>query len=139
MIAATGARLNHPETVALLSCWVIEGACDGRSVAELMEDGRRVLMRAEIMDGVAEMVAEGPGRGDLPRRAQARQAARARHMIPGELRAGAGAVELNAGRERGWHGSAAQLADVEAAHAGLWIPWSRHVAEGVADGAPPGA
>ena len=53
-----GVRLNHPETVALLSCWVIEGARDGRSVAELMEDGRRVLTRGEVMEGVPEMVAE---------------------------------------------------------------------------------
>ena len=51
-------KLNHPEAVALLSCWVIEGARDGRSVAELMEDGRHVLMRAEVMEGVPEMVAE---------------------------------------------------------------------------------
>ena len=55
---ARGVKLNHPETVALLSCWVIEGARDGRSVAELMEDGRRVLTRDEVMEGVPEMVAE---------------------------------------------------------------------------------
>jgi urease subunit gamma len=55
---ARGVRLNHPETVALLSCWVIEAARDGRSVAELMEDGRHVLTRAEVMEGVPEMVAE---------------------------------------------------------------------------------
>jgi len=55
---ARGVKLNHPETVALLSCWVIEGARDGRSVAELMEDGRRVLAREDVMEGVAEMVAE---------------------------------------------------------------------------------
>jgi urease gamma subunit len=55
---ARGVKLNHPETVALLSCWVIEGARDGRSVAELMENGRRVLTRDEVMDGVPEMVAE---------------------------------------------------------------------------------
>lgn len=55
---ARGVKLNHPETVALLSCWVIEGARDGRSVAELMDDGRRVLTRAEVMEGVPEMVAE---------------------------------------------------------------------------------
>lgn len=53
-----GVKLNHPETVALLSCWVIEGARDGRSVAELMEDGRHVLTRADCMEGVPEMVAE---------------------------------------------------------------------------------
>jgi urease subunit gamma len=53
-----GVKLNHPETVALLSCWVIEGARDGRSVRELMEDGRNVLTRADVMEGIAEMVAE---------------------------------------------------------------------------------
>ena len=55
---ARGVKLNHPETVALLSCWVIEGARDGRSVADLMADGRRVLTRDEVMEGVPEMVAE---------------------------------------------------------------------------------
>ncbi|MEA2155681.1 MAG: urease subunit gamma, partial [Solirubrobacteraceae bacterium] len=55
---ARGVKLNHPETVALLSCWVIEGARDGRSVAELMQDGRHVLTREDVMEGVPEMVAE---------------------------------------------------------------------------------
>ncbi|MDX6680554.1 MAG: urease subunit gamma [Solirubrobacteraceae bacterium] len=55
---ARGVKLNHPETVALLSCWVIEGARDGRSVRDLMEDGRHVLTRADVMEGIAEMVAE---------------------------------------------------------------------------------
>jgi urease subunit gamma len=55
---ARGVLLNQPEAVALLSCWVIEGARDGRSVAELMEDGRRVLSRDDVMEGVPEMVAE---------------------------------------------------------------------------------
>ncbi len=55
---ARGVKLNHPETVALLSCWVIEGARDGRSVTDLMEEGRHVLTRAEVMEGVPEMVAE---------------------------------------------------------------------------------
>jgi urease subunit gamma len=55
---ARGVKLNHPETVALLSCWVIEGARDGRSVADLMEDGRHVLARADVMEGVPELVAE---------------------------------------------------------------------------------
>ena len=53
-----GVKLNHPETVALLSCWVIEGARDGRSVRDLMEGGRHVLTRADVMEGIAEMVAE---------------------------------------------------------------------------------
>ena len=55
---ARGVKLNHPETVALLSCWVIEGARDGRSVADLMHDGRHVLTRADVMEGVPELVAE---------------------------------------------------------------------------------
>lgn len=53
---ARGVRLNHPETVALLSTWVIERARDGASVSELMEAGRHVLTREDVMDGVAEML-----------------------------------------------------------------------------------
>jgi urease gamma subunit len=55
---ARGVRLNHPEAVALLSTWVVEGARDGRGVTELMEAGRAVLTRDEVMPGVAEMIAE---------------------------------------------------------------------------------
>jgi len=55
---ARGVKLNHPETVALLSCWIIEGARDGRSVAQLMEEGRHVLTRDDVMEGIAEMVDE---------------------------------------------------------------------------------
>jgi urease subunit gamma len=55
---ARGLRLNHPEAVALLTSFVLEGARDGRTVAELMDTGRRVLTRADVMDGVAEMVTE---------------------------------------------------------------------------------
>jgi len=51
-----GVKLNYPEAVALVSSFVIEGARDGRSVAELMADGRRVLRREEVMEGVAEMI-----------------------------------------------------------------------------------
>ena len=55
---ARGIALNHPETVALLSCWVIEGAREGRSVPDLMEAGRRVLTREEVLPGVPEMLAD---------------------------------------------------------------------------------
>jgi len=55
---ARGVPLNYPEAIALLSCWVIERARDGRSVAELMDTGRQVLGREEVMSGVAEMVRE---------------------------------------------------------------------------------
>ncbi len=53
-----GVALNYPESVALLSCWVIERAREGASVAQLMTDGRSVLRRAELMDGVPEMLDE---------------------------------------------------------------------------------
>jgi len=53
-----GVKLNQPEAVALLSCWVIERAREGRSVASLMADGRFVLSRADVMEGVPELVAE---------------------------------------------------------------------------------
>jgi len=55
---ARGVLLNHPEAVALLSCWVIEGARDGRRVVELMDEGRSVLSRDEVMEGVPALVAE---------------------------------------------------------------------------------
>ena len=51
-----GVPLNHPESVALITEHVIEGARDGRSVAELMESGRAVLTRAQVMAGVPEMI-----------------------------------------------------------------------------------
>ena len=53
-----GVKLNHPEAVALITDHVVEGARDGRSVAELMRDGAAVLTRAQVMEGVAEMVHE---------------------------------------------------------------------------------
>jgi urease subunit gamma len=55
---ARGVKLNYPETVALLSTWIIEGARDGRSVEDLMTGGREVLARGQVMEGVAEMVTE---------------------------------------------------------------------------------
>jgi urease gamma subunit len=51
-----GVRLNYPETAALLTTWVIERAREGRSVADLMVEGRAVLTREDVMDGVAEML-----------------------------------------------------------------------------------
>ena len=52
-----GLRLNYPEAVATISAWVLEGARDGRSVAELMTDGQSVLTRDDVLDGVPEMIA----------------------------------------------------------------------------------
>ena len=51
-----GVKLNHPEAVALITDYVIEGARDGRPVSELMADGATVLTRDQVMDGVAEMI-----------------------------------------------------------------------------------
>lgn len=53
---ARGVRLNHPEAVALITDAVVEGARDGRPVADLMEAGAHVLTRAQVMEGVAEMI-----------------------------------------------------------------------------------
>ncbi|MEU9336400.1 urease subunit gamma [Streptomyces sp. NPDC048290] len=55
---ARGLRLNHPEAVALLTSHLLEGARDGRTVAELMASGRTVLTRDDVMDGVPEMIHE---------------------------------------------------------------------------------
>ncbi|MGR4068531.1 urease subunit gamma [Halomonas sp. LR3S48] len=55
---ARGLKLNYPEAVALISFEIMEGARDGRSVAELMSYGREILGRDEVMEGVAEMVHE---------------------------------------------------------------------------------
>jgi urease subunit gamma len=53
-----GVKINHPEAVALISDFIMEGARDGRTVAELMETGAHVITSAEVMDGVAEMIRE---------------------------------------------------------------------------------
>ncbi len=55
---ARGLRLNHPEAVAIITAFVLEAARDGRNVAELMEAGRHVLDRDEVMEGVPEMITE---------------------------------------------------------------------------------
>jgi urease subunit gamma len=53
-----GVKLNHPEAVALISDVILEGARDGRAVAELMELGAHVVTRGQVMDGIAEMINE---------------------------------------------------------------------------------
>jgi urease gamma subunit len=55
---ARGVKLNYPESVAIISSFVLEGARDGRTVADLMSAGRTVLSRADVMEGVPEMVDE---------------------------------------------------------------------------------
>jgi urease subunit gamma len=53
-----GVRLNYPEAVALITDYVLEGARDGRTVAELMRDGATVISRTQVMEGVPEMIRE---------------------------------------------------------------------------------
>ena len=53
-----GLKLNHPEAIALITDFVVEGARDGKSVADLMRDGAPVISRNEVMDGIPEMIHE---------------------------------------------------------------------------------
>jgi urease subunit gamma len=55
---ARGLKLNYPEAMALLSAAVMEGARDGKSVAQLMSEGRTLLTREDVMDGIADMIPE---------------------------------------------------------------------------------
>lgn len=61
-----GVRMNHPETVAVLTDWVLEAARDGRRVADLMEAGRHVLTTDDVMEGVPTLVAEVQVEATLP-------------------------------------------------------------------------
>ena len=53
-----GLKLNYPEAVAMITCAILEGARDGKSVAELMSEGTQVLRRADVQPGIAEMIPE---------------------------------------------------------------------------------
>jgi urease subunit gamma len=55
---ARGIKLNYPESVALISDFVMEGARDGKSVAELISEGAKVVTRGQVMDGIPEMINE---------------------------------------------------------------------------------
>ena len=55
---ARGVKLNYPEAIALITDAVVEGARDGRSVADMMEAGAKVITREQVMDGIAEMIQE---------------------------------------------------------------------------------
>jgi urease subunit gamma/beta len=98
-----GVKLNHPEAIALISDFVVEGARDGKSVATLMEEGAHVLTADQVMDGVAEMIHDVQVEATFPdgtklvtvhdpiRGASGR-------LVPGEVTTLAGDVTLNEGR-----------------------------------------
>jgi urease subunit gamma/beta len=99
-----GVKLNHPEAVALISDFVVEGARDGRSVAELMEAGAQVLSADQVMAGVAEMIHDVQVEATFPDGTKLvtvhnpiRGASGALH--PGEMKTRPGELTLNEGRE----------------------------------------
>jgi urease gamma subunit len=63
---ARGLKLNHPEAIALITAEVLEGIRDGRGVAELMQFGRTILTRADVMEGVPEMIHDIQVEGTFP-------------------------------------------------------------------------
>ncbi len=98
-----GVRLNHPETVALLSTWVIERAREGATVAELMEQGQSVLGPDDVMEGVADMLHDVQVEATFP---DGRKLVTLHHPVhaagpgpgPGAVRTGPGVVGLNTDR-----------------------------------------
>lgn len=99
-----GVKLNHPEAVALITDTVVEGARDGRSVAELMEAGAAVLSADQVMDGVAEMIHDVQVEATFPDGTKLvtvhnpiRGSSGA--LQPGEVETAAGDITLNADRE----------------------------------------
>src|SRR2546427_9856021 len=69
---ARGLKLNHPEALAIITAEILEGIRDGRSVSELMEAGPGILGRGDAMEGVPEMIDEGPVEGTFPAGTQPR-------------------------------------------------------------------
>lgn len=63
---ARGLKLNYPEAVAIITSFILEGARDGKSVAELMEAGKHVLTRDDVMEGVPEMIADIQAEATFP-------------------------------------------------------------------------
>jgi urease subunit gamma/beta len=100
-----GVRLNHPEAIALITDVVVEGARDGKSVADLMELGAQVLRPEQVMEGIAEMIhdvqveATFPDGTKLVTVHDPIRGAKGAKMKPGETMTGEGEIELNAGRK----------------------------------------
>lgn len=98
-----GVRLNFPEAVALITDFVVEGARDGRSVAELMEAGAHVLSADQVMDGVAEMIHDVQVEATFPdgtKLVTVHEPIRAatQRLLPGEVTTLPGEITLNEGR-----------------------------------------
>ncbi|MGY6568748.1 MAG: urease subunit gamma [Salinarimonas sp.] len=99
-----GVKLNYPEAIALITDFVVEGARDGRSVADLMEAGAHVISADQVMDGIAEMIHDVQVEATFPDGTKLvtvhdpiRGASGA--LTPGEVTTPDGDIELNAGRE----------------------------------------
>ena len=99
-----GVKLNYPEAIALISDFVVEGARDGRTVAEMMEAGAHVVTADMVMDGIAEMIHDvqveatfADGTKLVTVHQPIRGASHA--FVPGEVQAGEGDVLMNVGRE----------------------------------------
>jgi urease subunit gamma/beta len=99
-----GVKLNHPEAIALITDFVVEGARDGRTVADLMEAGAHVLSAAQVMDGIAEMIHDVQVEATFP---DGTKLVTVHHPIrgapyvltPGEVLAAPGDIVMNVGRE----------------------------------------
>jgi len=105
---AKGLKLNYPEAMAYISAGILEGAREGRTVAELMDHGRTLLDADDVMEGVAEMIHEVQVEATFPDGTKLvtvhdpilpSENSEAAAVVPGELIAAAGERELNAGRE----------------------------------------
>ena len=99
-----GVKLNHPEAIAIISDFIVEGARDGRTVAELMRDGATVLSRAQVMEGVPEMIHEIQVEATFPdgtKLVTIHNPIRGADdkLIPGEVLAEPGEIVMNEGRE----------------------------------------
>ncbi|MFG1381721.1 urease subunit gamma [Xanthobacter versatilis] len=102
---ARGVKLNHPEAVALITDFVVEGARDGRTVAELMELGARVITADQVMDGISEMIHDIQVEATFP---DGTKLVTVHHpirgapsqMVPGELVPQEGDIHFNEGAER---------------------------------------
>ena len=99
-----GVKLNHPEAIALITDYVVEGARDGHSVAELMEGGAKVITADQVMEGVAEMIHDVQVEATFPdgtKLVTVHEPIRGGHAAekPGQVTTRAGDITLNEGRE----------------------------------------